>query len=122
MNKSLRIQGKEINIQFILDDKPDTSAVLEIGETYNSPNEIVIALIHELKKDKINLKYYSSSPYWIFHDISHALYTPELFVPNIIEIPFSKEKLMYMKGVELARKAKLSEEYLKSVPEIQDVL
>jgi hypothetical protein len=124
MKLSFQEDGKNITVLFELDtDKTDTNALLSCDDVFFSsvPNCIVLYLYQCLNSNEKDLtfKYESLTPYWFFHDLAHAIFTPELFTPDVIEIPFSKEELAYVKGIELARKANLPEEYIKSVKEIK---
>lgn len=119
---------KTITIEFLtLCSNKDTDAELtntDNGSKIIARNEIVISLINFLESDDkhINLIYKSQSPYWFFHDLAHAIYTPFLFTPKIIEIDFQVETWCYKKGIELARKYGLEENYITSVPELKQVL
>lgn len=88
--------------------------------TTQSANDTVIFLSRNFKKEPIILEYESSTPYWFFHDLAHALYTPDLFIPRVQTIEIEKEKAMYSTGVELARKYNLPEEYIESVQRLKD--
>ncbi len=121
--------GKNISILFDLNtDRKDTNGLLSvfsgdsiIEEISSVPNDIVISLFKLLKspmKD-LSLKYQSQTPYWFFHDLAHAIYTSDLFIPKIIDIFIEREQDTYLKGIELARKAGLPEKYLESVQEIK---
>lgn len=120
--------GKDISVLFDLNtDRKDTSGLLSVfsgellEEISSVPNDVVISLFRFLNspiKD-LSFKYQSLTPYWFFHDLAHAIYTSDLFIPNIIDISIDREQDTYLKGIELARKAKLPEEYIQSVKEIK---
>lgn len=120
--------NKRITVDLItLCPHKDTDAELlntGTGIKQIAPNDIVLSLMQFLKSDDkhINLIYYSQTPYWFFHDLAHAIYTPFLFTPTIIEIHFQVETWCYKKGIELAKKYGLEDKYITEIPELQEVL
>lgn len=120
--------GKDISILFDLNtERTDTSGLLSvfsgdsIEEISSVPNDVVISLFKFLNSNikDLSFKYQSLTPYWCFHDLAHAIYTPDLFIPKIIEISIERERDAYLKGVELARKAQLPEKYITAIQEIK---
>ena len=88
------------------------------------PNEIVLSLNQflESKDTEARYIYRTPSPYWFYHDVCHAYYTPFLFKPQIIEIHRQVEDAMLVKGIELARASGLDEYYISLVPELKHIL
>ena len=120
--------GRNIPILFNLGtERKDTNGKLSIyldnaiEAIVSVPNDVVINLIHHLKKNdsKLRFEYESQTPYWFFHDLAHALYTPDLFIPEITEISREREEQAYIEGIRLARDSQLPKEYITSVSEIK---
>lgn len=85
-------------------------------------NDVVIYLIKNYENPDRELivgRYVSKTPYWFFHDLAHAIYTPQYFVPEIKAIPEDIERAMYQKGLVLAQRYRLDKEHWLDTPELK---
>lgn len=127
--KKLQVNNKQINVTFKITSKvgPMEAQIFQVKDKKisfisNSPSYIVINFIEFLKSDDKEINYIHRGPlsYWFFHDLAHALYTPDLFSPQIITIPREKEVETLKNGLKLAREAGLEEEYIKDIPQLKE--
>ena len=126
-SKKIEVNEHTLNVTFDLEGPGSTDGILQVpAEDFeeNRATYIVIKLIELINSEKRDhhIIYKSATPYWLFHDICHALFTPELFIPKVITIDRDVEKNVCVKGIELARKYELPEKYLNTVPQIKELI